>query len=153
MGGPRAVAAVIALRGQRAHTLQGVSVVPRSRALQPFGKRSTVSANERDFLMIRVIATIELKPGQRAAFLTALHANVPNVLAESGCREYVPMVDTPSGLPPQPPLRPDVVTIVEAWDSLEALLKHLSGLPHMLRYREATQDMVVNLTVQVLTPV
>ena len=102
--------------------------------------------------MIRVIASIELKPGQRPAFLAALFANVPHVQAEPGCRDYTPMVDTPSGLPPQIPLRPDVVTIVEAWDSLEALRKHLSGVPHMLRYREATKEMVVKVTLQVLQP-
>ena len=102
--------------------------------------------------MIRVIASIELKPGQQKAFLAALKANVPNVLAEPGCIDYTPMVDTPSGLPPQIPLRPDVVTIVEAWDSLAALRKHLSGLPHMLRYKEATKDMVAKVTLQVLEP-
>ena len=50
------------------------------------------------------------------------------------------------------PLRPDIVTIVEAWDSLDALRVHLSGLPHMLRYREATRDLVVSVTLQVLRP-
>ena len=56
--------------------------------------------------MIRVIASIEIKPGQRAAFLQALFANVPHVRAEPGCLDYTPMVDTPSGLPPQLPLNP-----------------------------------------------
>jgi quinol monooxygenase YgiN len=102
--------------------------------------------------MIRVIASIELKPGQQKAFLAALHANVPHVLAEPGCCDYTPMVDTPSGLPPQIPLRPDAVTIVETWDSLDALRKHLSGVPHMLRYKEATKDMVARMTLQVLQP-
>ena len=102
--------------------------------------------------MIRVIATIQVKPGQRGAFLAALRANVPHVLAEPGCRDYTPMLDVASGLPPQVPLRPDVVTIVEAWDSLDALRVHLSGLPHMLRYREATQDQVAGVTLQVLQP-
>ncbi len=102
--------------------------------------------------MIRVIASIELKPGQRKAFLAELLANVPHVLAEPGCRDYTPMVDTPSGLPPQIPLRPDVVTIVEGWDSLEALRVHLSGQPHMLRYKAATKDMVSRVSLQVLQP-
>jgi quinol monooxygenase YgiN len=103
--------------------------------------------------MIRVIATINLKPGRREAFLAALRANVPNVLAESGCREYAPMADLASGLPPQIPLRPDTITIVEAWDSLDHLRVHLSGLPHMLRYKEATRDMVAGVSLQVLQPV
>ncbi len=102
--------------------------------------------------MIRVLATIELKPGQREVFLNALHANVPHVRAEPGCLDYAPMSDIASGLPPQGPLRPDVVTIVEAWESLEALRLHLSGLPHMLRYREATRDLVADVSLQVLQP-
>jgi quinol monooxygenase YgiN len=102
--------------------------------------------------MIRVLATINLKPGQRAAFLRALQANVPNVKAEPGCIDYTPMLDLASGLPPQIPLRPDTVTIVEAWESLDALRVRLSGLPHMLRYKEATKDMVAGVSLQVLQP-
>jgi quinol monooxygenase YgiN len=102
--------------------------------------------------MIRVIATIQVKPGKREEFLRALRANVPNVKAEPGCREYEPMADAASGLPPQIPLRPDAVTIVEAWDSLEALRVHLSGLPHMLRYKEATKGLVAGVSLQVLQP-
>ena len=103
--------------------------------------------------MIRVLATIQVKYGRREAFLAALRANVPNVLAEPGCREYAPMADLASGLPPQVPLRPDTITLVEAWDSLDALRVHLSGLPHMRRYRDATQDMVAGVSLQVLQPV
>ncbi len=102
--------------------------------------------------MIRVIATIELKPGRREAFLKELQANVPHVRAESGCLDYTPMLDLASGLQAQIPLRPDAVTIVEAWESLEALRKHLSGLPHMLRYKAATQEMVARVSLQVLQP-
>ena len=102
--------------------------------------------------MIRVIAAIDLKPGCRAKFLEIFNAMVPKVRAEPGCIDYTPMLDLASGLPPQVPLRPDVVTIVEAWDSLDALRVHLSGLPHMLRYREATQDQVAGVTLQVLQP-
>ena len=50
-------------------------------------------------------------------------------------------------------LGPDTVTLVEAWDSLDALRVHLSGLPHMRRYKEATQDMVAGVSLQVLQPV
>jgi len=102
--------------------------------------------------MIRVLATIEVKPGLRASFLAALHANVPSVRAEPGCLDYAPMIDVASGLPPQGPLRPDVVTIVETWESLDALRLHLSGLPHMLRYKDATRDMVARVSLQVLQP-
>lgn len=102
--------------------------------------------------MIRVIATIELKPGFRKAFLEILTANVPKVKAEPGCHDYTPMLDLASGLGPQIPLRPDTVTIVEGWESLDALRVHLSGLPHMVAYKEATKGMVDRVTLQVLQP-
>jgi hypothetical protein len=55
--------------------------------------------------MIYVIATIEVKPGKRAAFLTEFHRNVPNVLAEKGCIEYGPTVDLKTEIKAQIPLR------------------------------------------------
>ena len=102
--------------------------------------------------MIRVIATLSLKPNCRARVLEILAANVPHVLAEPGCLEYQPMVDIPSGLPPQIPLRTDAVVLVESWKSLEALRLHLSGLPHMLAYKQATKELVEDVSLQVLAP-
>lgn len=102
--------------------------------------------------MIQVIATIELKPGCRDEFLPRLNANVPRVKAEDGCLAYDPFVDTDSGLPVQGEVRENVVTLVEAWTSIEALMAHLKTA-HMAEYRDAVKDMVAKLTIQVLKPI
>lgn len=101
--------------------------------------------------MIIVIATIEVKPGKRDAFLAEFKGNVPNVLAEKGCIEYGPTVDIQSGLKPQIPMRENVVTIVEKWESLSHLQAHIVA-PHMNAYRERVKDIVVGTTLQVLEP-
>jgi quinol monooxygenase YgiN len=102
--------------------------------------------------MIHVIATIKVKPGMRETYLGILKANVPNVLAEKGCIAYVPTVDVESGIPVQVDLRSDVVTLVEAWESLSDLQAHLKT-PHMLDYREKVKDLVKNISLHVLSPV
>ena len=102
--------------------------------------------------MIHVIATIELKPNSRQAYLPVLQKNVANVKAEEGCLAYEPAVDIDSGLPAQGTVRENVVTIVEAWESLEHLVAHLKT-PHMAAYREAVKDYVQNVRLQVLEPV
>ena len=75
--------------------------------------------------MICVIATIDVAPGRREEMLAATRQIVPKVRAEKGCIEYGPMIDAPSGMPAQGPIRPDVVTMVEKWESLAALEAHL----------------------------
>jgi quinol monooxygenase YgiN len=102
--------------------------------------------------MIHVIASVTLKDNARGAFLEQLHRNVPNVLAEPGCRRYQPAADIASGLTAQGDLRDDVVTILESWDSIEALHRHLKT-PHMAAYREATRKLVSDVRLQVLQPV
>jgi len=99
--------------------------------------------------MIHVLATINVHPGGREAFLKEFHAVMPAVHAEAGCREYQPAVDVPSGLARQIELRPDVVVIIEKWDSLDALRAHLAA-PHMATYRERVKDLVVSAQLQVL---
>jgi len=101
--------------------------------------------------MIHVIATIKVKPGTRDKYLGILKANVPTVLAEKGCVAYVPAVDVESGIPVQVDLRPDVVTLIEAWESLADLQVHLKA-PHMLAYREKVKDIVKNISLHVMTP-
>ncbi len=101
--------------------------------------------------MIQVIATVELKPGKREAYLKIFKANVPKVKAEKGCIAYGPTVDTPSGIPIQPAARENVVVILEAWESVDALHAHLKQ-PHMAAYFAATADLVTGTTLQVLRP-
>jgi quinol monooxygenase YgiN len=101
--------------------------------------------------MINVIATIKVTPGSREKFLGILAGVAPQVRAEKGCVAYVPTVDIESGIPVQVGLRPDVVTIVEAWESLPDLMAHLKA-PHMLTYREKVKDIVKNVSLHVLGP-
>jgi len=102
--------------------------------------------------MIHVIATIELKPDCRDDYLKILSENVPKVKAEDGCLAYEPTIDMESGLPIRSEIRDNVVTIIEAWETLEALHVHLKT-EHMAAYREAVVDYVAGLQVRVLSPV
>jgi quinol monooxygenase YgiN len=101
--------------------------------------------------MICVIATIEVAGGRRQEFLAEFRKVVPRVLNETGCLEYAPMVDVPSGIGAQAPARPDVVTIVEKWASLEALEAHLMA-PHMIDYRKAVKGLVKAASLAILAP-
>jgi quinol monooxygenase YgiN len=101
--------------------------------------------------MIHVIATIETAPGRRDDFLAAFAELVPDVRAEPGCIEYGPAVDLATPIADQPEVRHDVVVVIEKWQSVEALRKHLEA-PHMLRYRRTVKDIVVGLSIRVLEP-
>lgn len=101
--------------------------------------------------MIHVIATITVAPGKRDAFLAEFHRVVPDVLAEDGCLAYGPAIDTASGIPVQPPLRQDVVVVIEQWADLPALRLHLEA-PHMAVYRERVKGLVAGVQLQVLQP-
>jgi quinol monooxygenase YgiN len=95
--------------------------------------------------MLHVVATIALHPGTREPFLREFLAIVPDVRAEDGCLEYGAAVDLSTGLAAQPPVRSDVVVVVEQWRDLAA--------PHMMAYRERVKDLVATVELQVLAPV
>lgn len=101
--------------------------------------------------MLHVIATIELAPGARDKFLVEFHRLVPEVRAEAGCIDYGPTVDFATNIPAQLPLRPDVVTVMERWESIEHLEAHLIA-PHMLAYRQRVKELVKGVKLQVLEP-
>lgn len=100
--------------------------------------------------MIHVIASLQIKEEHLAEFIGIFKANVPNVLQEKGCVEYVPTIDVPTDLPPQEK-HPNAVTIVEKWETLDDLLAHLKA-PHMLTYGEKVKDMVEKKSLKILTP-
>ena len=49
--------------------------------------------------MITVLASIYIKDDKVQEFIRIFNSNVPAVLEEKGCVEYVPTIDFPSGLP------------------------------------------------------
>jgi quinol monooxygenase YgiN len=98
--------------------------------------------------MIHVVATITLQPGTRAAFLDVFRWLTPQVRAEAGCIEYQATIDVPTTIAVQEGPRPDVVTVIEKWASVEALYAH-SAAPHMTEYRGRVKDYVVGVKLQV----
>jgi quinol monooxygenase YgiN len=101
--------------------------------------------------VVHVLATVELQPGKREAFLAEFHRIVPLVRAEAGCIEYGPTVDLRTGIAVQVPVRDNVVTVVEKWESLDALRAHMAA-PHMVEYRGRVKDLVVKVELQILEP-
>jgi quinol monooxygenase YgiN len=98
--------------------------------------------------MVHVIASVRVKQGLREQFLEAFKSNVPSVKKETGCIEYFSCVDIDADLPPQV-MDANVVTIMEKWESTEALRNHLAT-PHMLAYKKKTRDMVESVSIKVL---
>lgn len=102
--------------------------------------------------MIHVHASIQIHPGRREEFLAEFHKLVPLVLAEDGCLDYGPTADVSTAIPAQPPVREDVIVVVEKWESLAALEAHLMA-PHMMDFRERIGDAIANMDLHVLEPV
>ncbi len=100
--------------------------------------------------MIHVIATVDLLPGKRDAFLAEFRKLIPDVKAEAGCIEYGPTVDAETDIPNQS-RNADRVVIIEKWETLAHLKAHAVA-PHMQAYRPKVKDFVKSMELRVLTP-
>jgi len=98
--------------------------------------------------MIRVVAILTAKPGNREDFIALFKANIPAVLQEKGCIEYMPVVDV-EGSPAK--MGPDTVVIIETWEDMGALEAHRLA-PHMVAFGKATKDMLASRAIHVLSP-
>ena len=98
--------------------------------------------------MIHVLASLQIKDGHLAEFVAIFRANVPNVLQEHGCIEYIPVIDVQTDMPRQV-LNKNVVTVVEKWASLKDLITH-SKAPHMLAYGEQVKAILENVSLKIL---
>ena len=101
--------------------------------------------------MICVIATIQVADGRRDDFLEEFRKIVPLVCEETGCIEYVPMVDIPTEIDAQAQPAESVVVVVEKWESVDALEAHLMA-PHMLDYRKRVKGLVTGSEIRILEP-
>jgi quinol monooxygenase YgiN len=102
--------------------------------------------------MIHVIATLELEEGKVNDYLQELGKVIPDVRAEAGCLEYGPTMELATDIPVQEPANANVVTIMEKWVDLPALMEHLNA-KHMQTYRAATKPFVKSLRIRILKPV
>ena len=101
--------------------------------------------------MIHVIADIDVAVGKRGEFLAVFRDLVPLVRAESGCIAYGPAVDVATPIEIQQPVRGDAVTVIEQWESIDALQTHLQS-PHMQTYFEQVKELVTGVQIRVLEP-
>jgi quinol monooxygenase YgiN len=101
--------------------------------------------------MIHVIAVITAKPGQRDAVLKELRANVPNVKAEQGCIEYVPVIDAEPAPGIQTKLGADGFMVVEKWAGMAELKAHAAA-PHMAAYAAKVKDLIASRVIHILSP-
>jgi quinol monooxygenase YgiN len=100
--------------------------------------------------IVHVLAIITTKPGQRAAVLALLNANVPAVLAEDGCVAYEATIDTENAGSGKAAFGPDTFVVIEKWSNLEALEAH-SKAAHMLAFGAAANDMIDDRMIHVLS--
>ena len=101
--------------------------------------------------MIHVVATIKLKAGCRDEYLKILNSIVPDVRGEKGCLAYGPNIDTETDIEIQEITGENTVTMIESWESVEALKEHFKA-PHMLSYREKAKDLFESISVRILKP-
>ena len=98
--------------------------------------------------MIYGVVAVKVKAGKLQDFLELFKANAAKVKEEKGCIQYFPLLDVDAGLPIQT-FEKDVVTIIEQWESVEALHDHFAT-PHMAEYFEKEKDFVEGVVVKML---
>jgi quinol monooxygenase YgiN len=112
------------------------------------GHKSLTSSVSRGIFMIRVVAILTTKPGRRDDFIALFKANIPAVLEEKGCTEYMPVVDAEgSGAK----MGSDAVVVIETWEDMAALEAHRVA-PHMVAFGSAAKDMLAGRVIHVLSP-
>jgi quinol monooxygenase YgiN len=99
--------------------------------------------------MIEVVATIRVVEDGLEAFVEKFKANCPAVLAEDGCIDYYPAVDSPTNFELQD-ADGNVVTILEKWRDLPALEAHLQA-SHMVKFREEAGHLMESISLKILT--
>ena len=102
--------------------------------------------------VVYVVAVITTRAGKREEVLEIFKKNVPNVLAEEGCIEYVPTVDMQDAGAVQTRFGADTFAVIEKWESLDHLKAHMVA-PHMAAYASQVKDMLVDRVIHVSTPV
>lgn len=98
--------------------------------------------------MIYGVVSVRVKPGKVKEFIDLFKSVAVKVREEKGCIQYIPAVDFETGMPPQS-LDKNVVTILEGWESFDALREHLA-MPYMAEFFAKQQPLVEETTMKML---
>lgn len=101
--------------------------------------------------MIRLVVTMIIKEGKMDEFLAECKKIRPKVLAEKGCIAYDYHHEIQSFLGSQEPVQKNRITLLETWESLDALKTH-SAEPHMKEFLAKVKDLRESVTARVLEP-
>jgi quinol monooxygenase YgiN len=96
--------------------------------------------------VIHVVAIIKAVPGKRDEVLKEFRAVLPEVLAEEGCIEYGPAIDSAAS---PDALGPDTFAVIEKWATPEALKAHATS-SHMAAYGQRVKDLLASRAIHVL---
>jgi quinol monooxygenase YgiN len=99
--------------------------------------------------MVHVLALIQAKAGKRAQILQAFKDNMPAVLAEQGCIEYQPVIDSAAAPGFAGQLGDDSFAVIEKWETMDALAAHAAA-PHMASYAAKVKDLIESRVVHVM---
>jgi quinol monooxygenase YgiN len=98
--------------------------------------------------MIYGVVSVRVKEGKLQEWLELFKANAAKVREEKGCTQYFSLVDIDANIPIQT-FEKNVVTVLEQWESVEALHDHFDA-PHMAVYFEKEKEFVEDVTVKML---
>jgi len=99
--------------------------------------------------MLHILVTMMIKEGRMQEFLAVCEELRPQVLQEKGCLAYDYTREVPSPLGIQEPLEPNRITLIERWESLDALKAHMEA-PHMKKAAARLKDLRASVTARVL---
>ena len=101
--------------------------------------------------MIYGVVSVRVKPGKLQEYLALFKSIAGKVREEKGCVQYVSAMDFEIGAPNQS-LDKNMVTILEKWESLDALQKHLA-MPYMGDFFKKEGDYVESAVLKMLQEV
>jgi quinol monooxygenase YgiN len=99
--------------------------------------------------MLHILVTMMVKEGRMKEFLAVCAELRPSVLREAGCQAYEYTRDAASPLGIQEPVEANRITLIERWESLDALKAHM-GTPHMKEAGLKMKDLRTSVVARVV---
>ena len=98
--------------------------------------------------MLHILVTMMVKEGHMKEFLAVCEELRPLVLREKGCQAYDYARETASPLGIQEPIETNRITLIERWESMDALKAHMET-PHMKAAGLKMKDLRSSVTARV----